>query len=460
MEDLIERVLRRCTEIDADEVTIRIEHPVVNQVALRNEQPVLLYSDDSTGIGITIEKNGGIGFAATNNLEIDSIEDMINRIKVKASCRTFLLQKPMEDKVVKHIGEIPSIEEIYEELLQIGRFLEKKNVHTKTLSITVETRERWIATLSGTLLYSSIPRTSFAGMLAISEEGFGTAHTWLQCGQSKGWDAIRDWKLERILTDQINSMSAQLKHEKKAPRGRVDAVLAPEVSARSIHELFGHPLEADRILGDVAITSGYSSIKNNMINKKISIDEITVIDDPTIEHSFGFYLYDDEGAKATKRCLVENGYIKQFLHNKSTATWLGCYSNASGRASDYDKQPIVRMANTYMEPGTHNLDELIEEIDYGIYMVSYNDWDMDNTKYSHTCVGREAYLIEQGKITNPVKNPILKLTPHEFYGMIDAVGNEITSYSGICGKGEPHQSIPVSLGAPAIRLRGARFTHE
>ena len=185
----------------------------------------------------------------------------------------------------------------------------------------------------------------------------------------------------------------------------------------------------------------------------IGSDVVTVIEDPTVPNSWGFYLYDDEGVKARPRYLIKNGIINEFLMNREYAAYLGMKSNASARAINYNREPIVRMANTYLAPGDYTFEELIEDIKLGVYMVSFNEWNIDDRRFQQRYIGREAYLIENGEIKHPVRKPILEITTKGLWSSIDAVGKDIEFYPGTCGKGEPGQGVPVWMGGPHARLR-------
>jgi TldD protein len=230
-----------------------------------------------------------------------------------------------------------------------------------------------------------------------------------------------------------------------------------EVVALIVHESCGHPSEADRILGREAAQAGKSFIKPSMLGQRIGNEYATVIDDPTIPGSYGFYLYDDEGVAARARYLYKEGAINEFLHNRATAKTFGVESNAAARTMDYASEPIVRMANTYLKPGDHRFEELLEDIKLGVYMKSYMEWNIDDERWSQRYVGLEAYIIENGELTKPVRNPVLEITTKAFYSNIDAVGKELRFYAGTCGKGEPSQGVPVWFGGPDVRLRSARL---
>jgi TldD protein len=220
------------------------------------------------------------------------------------------------------------------------------------------------------------------------------------------------------------------------------------------HESCGHPYEADRISGREAAQAGESFVGQEMMGTRIGSEVATVIDDPTIEHSYGFYLYDDEGVKARPKHLIKNGMINEFLHNRETAASMDMgRSNAAARACNFDREAIVRMSNTFVEPGDHRREELFEGIKLGVYMNSFMEWNIDDKRYNQRYIGREAYLIENGEVKGPVKAPILELTTPAFWSAIDAVGNDLGWAAATCGKGEPGQGVPVYTGGPHIRLR-------
>ena len=178
-----------------------------------------------------------------------------------------------------------------------------------------------------------------------------------------------------------------------------------------------------------------------------------MIDDPTIPRSYGFYLYDDEGVPARPRYLYREGIINEHLHNRWTASVFGVESNAAARAMDYNSEPIIRMANTYLKPGDYSFEELIEDVELGVYIRSYMEWNIDDVRWGQRYVGLEAYMIERGELGKPVRNPVLEVTTGGFYSRIDAVGRELRFYPGTCGKGEPAQGVPVWFGGPDVRLR-------
>ncbi|HDN50734.1 MAG TPA: TldD/PmbA family protein, partial [Thermoplasmatales archaeon] len=179
---------------------------------------------------------------------------------------------------------------------------------------------------------------------------------------------------------------------------------------------------------------------------------VTVVDNPALPNTYGYYRYDDEGVKARERVLIKNGIVNEFLHNRETAYEMHCNSNASARAT-YGKEPIVRMANTYFAPGDHSLEELIEDVKEGVYMVTFMEWNIDDRRVNQKYVGEEAYLIKNGEIGGIATHPAIEISTFDFYRKVDAAGKELSFYPATCGKGDPMQGIEVSTGGVDLRLR-------
>ena len=198
---------------------------------------------------------------------------------------------------------------------------------------------------------------------------------------------------------------------------------------------------------------GETYLTKEWLGKRIGSDVVTVVDDPTIENSYGFYKYDDEGVKAQRRVLIKNGIINDFLHNRWTAEVFGMKSNGASRAGRFDREPIVRMSTTFMLPGDSSFEELLEDIKKGVFIKSYTEWNIDDKRWNAKYVGNEAYLIENGELKHLVRRPVLEITTQSFYSSVDALGKKVEFISGTCGKNEPMDPVPVWMGGPFARLR-------
>jgi len=134
-----------------------------------------------------------------------------------------------------------------------------------------------------------------------------------------------------------------------------------------------------------------------------------------------------------------------------------CHSPGSSRAVAYNREPIVRMANTFLEPGDHSQEELLEDIKEGVYIKNFMEWNIDDRRFNQRYVGLEAYRIEDGELKDMLRNPVLEVTTVGLWSAVDAVGNDPQFQAAYCGKGDPMQAIPVWTGGPHIRLREVKL---
>jgi TldD protein len=240
----------------------------------------------------------------------------------------------------------------------------------------------------------------------------------------------------------------------------IDVIIGPEVASIIAHENCGHPSEADRIQGREGMNAGESFWMDiDVGTARVGSPAVTIIDDPTLPKSGGFYLYDDEGVKARPRHLIKKGIANEMLHDRLSAGRAGIRSNGSSRATNYDREPIPRMANTYIAAGEYTKDELIEDIKYGIYMHNFSEWNIDDRRYQSKYVGSYARLIKNGKLTETfIRRPALEITSRGLFEAVDACSKGFSGWTGICGKSDPGQGITVwSAGPNAMRLRGIRL---
>jgi len=314
-----------------------------------------------------------------------------------------------------------------------------------------------IVTSDGAHVESSIPRV-YMYLNAVLESGErGTLQRFMEFGGSGGFEVFESWGAEERLADEIQRLEKVLLHGAAPPSEPLDVVLGSEVVGLIVHESAGHPMEADRVWGREAAQAGESFVKPDMVGTwRVGNEHATVIDDPTIPGSLGFYLYDDEGVPARPRYIYNRGVLNEMLHTRVTARIYGVKSNAAARSMDYASEPIPRMANTYLEPGDYRFEELIEDVRLGIYVRSYMEWNIDDIRWGQRYVGLEAYMIRNGELAEPVRNPVLEFTTKSFYSSIVAKGRDLVMYAGLCGKGEPPQGVPVWFGGPDVRLRRMR----
>ncbi len=443
----------------AEYVDIRADKEESNAFAMHNGILNFATSSKSEGIGVRVKKRGW-AFFSTNNLTRESIKKLVDKALIQAERIKLGRQSEMsKEKVWKKKyavkAKIKTNELSPEEKINLLKSLEKETkdkVDGRTFYLSDSIRERLILNSEGTRIKSIIPQVYSYYVISIIE-GSKTSEHFLSFGASSGYETWKKWNLKNRIKKEAEALRRGLKEGIKVKPSVKDVVVAPEVTGIIVHESCGHPLEADRVLGREAAQAGESFVKPNMLNKLIGGVNVNIADDPTLEKSFGYYLYDDEGVKAKRKMLMKNGRINEFLHNRETASELGVKSNGSARSTSYAFEPIVRMSNTFMLPGDYKEEELIENVKDGIYVKSFMEWNIDDKRLNQKYVGAEAYEIKNGRLGKPVLNPVIEITTPELYQAVDAVANNTEYFAGTCGKGEPMQGIPVWFGGPSFRMR-------
>jgi Predicted Zn-dependent proteases and their inactivated homologs len=278
---------------------------------------------------------------------------------------------------------------------------------------------------------------------AVASDGSGIQFGHKSCGGTGGFEILEREDIEE-LGRRTGEKAVRLLKASSPPSGRFDIVTDPELTGVFIHEALGHAAEADLILqGD--------SILEGKLGEKIASEGVTIIDDPTID-GFGSYSYDAEGVRATETVLVENGVLTSLLNSRETAFKLGLEPSGNARSAIGD-QPIVRMSNTYLKPGDLSFDELIEDIQNGVYLRGSRGGQVDTGKGIFQFNAAESFRIQDGEIAEPVKDVSLSGNVLETLKNVDGVGSDFRLGIGFCGKSG--QSVPVGDGGPHVRIRNA-----
>ena len=194
------------------------------------------------------------------------------------------------------------------------------------------------------------------------------------------------------------------------------------------------------------------SILEGKLGQKVAAETVTIVDDPTVEGKYGFYLFDSEGTPARKRVIIENGVLKEFLHTLETAARFNAEPNGAARADGHTARPIVRMSNTYMEKGTHTLEEMIKSIDHGIYLKDGHWGYVFTERGQFTCRAGQAVMIEHGRLGEPLRDVSVAGLTIETLQNIEMVGSDFEmEMPGTCGKSG--QGAPTDAGGPHVKVK-------
>jgi len=230
---------------------------------------------------------------------------------------------------------------------------------------------------------------------------------------------------------------------KDTPAGTMPVVLGPGWPGVLLHEAVGHGLEGD-------FNRKGSSIFSGRIGEQVASKYCTVIDDGSIESRRGSLSVDDEGTVTQENVLIENGILKNYMQDKQNARLMNLPTTGNGRRESYAHLPMPRMTNTYMANGDRDPEEIIASVDKGLYAVNFGGGQVDITSGKFVFSTSEAYMIEKGKITYPVKGATLIGNGPEAMNLVSMVGNDMSLDSGVGVCGKEGQSVPVGVGQPTI----------
>ena len=231
----------------------------------------------------------------------------------------------------------------------------------------------------------------------------------------------------------------------EAPAGNMTVVLGPGWPGVLLHEAIGHGLEGDFNRKGTSAFSG-------RVGERVASNLCTVVDDGTLLNRRGSLSIDDEGTPTERTVLIENGILKGYMQDKLNARLMGVKPTGNGRRESYAHMPLPRMTNTYMLPGKDNPEDIIKSVKKGLYAKNFAGGQVDITSGKFVFSASEAYLIENGKISRPVKGATLIGNGPDVLTKVSMVGNdlELDSGVGVCGK--EGQSIPVGVGQPTLKI--------
>ncbi len=231
----------------------------------------------------------------------------------------------------------------------------------------------------------------------------------------------------------------------EAPAGEMEVVLGPGWPGVLLHEAVGHGLEADFNRKKTSAFAG-------LIGQQVASSKVTVVDNGRMPNRRGSINVDDEGNPTQENVLIENGILKGYLSDKLSSRLMGTPNTGSGRRESYHHIPMPRMTNTYMLNGDDMPEDIIKSVKRGLYAVNFGGGQVDITNGKFVFSASEAYLIEDGKVTRPVKGATLIGNGPEALKYVSMVGNDLALDEGIGTCGKAGQSVPVGVGMPTIKL--------
>ncbi|MBK9655843.1 MAG: metalloprotease TldD [Rhodanobacteraceae bacterium] len=404
------------------------------------------------GVGVRAVSGEKVGFAYSDAIDAPALMEAAS--SARAIARTG--GSGAQARLVTHEGRAlyPAIDPIdsasaeakvalLKEIDAYARSLDPR-VQQVMVSLAAETDTILIAQSDGTLAADVRPLMQFR--VQVIAEGKGRREAGFSGGGGRrgfdeylSGDAARAHAREAVRQALVNLDSVP------APAGSMTVVLGSGWPGVLLHEAIGHGLEGD------FNRKGTSAFSGRM-GQQVANPLVTVVDDGTLVGRRGSLNIDDEGTVSQCTTLIENGVLKGYLFDKLNARLMGTTSTGNGRRESFAHLPMPRMTNTYMRPGPHEREEIIRSVKKGLYAVNFGGGQVDITSGKFVFSASEAYLIENGKITVPVKGATLIGNGPDVLTRVSMVGNdlELDQGVGVCGK--DGQSVPVGVGQPTLRV--------
>jgi TldD protein len=319
-----------------------------------------------------------------------------------------------------------------------------RDYDTRIVSTTItnydETRKIAVANSNGLWVEDEKPIIYFT-VWAQSSDGARGHRGRNRVSATKGMEFFKETPPETPARAAASEAVAMLEAE-EAPSGEMPVVVEGGWGGVMFHEAVGHGLEGDAVR---AKTSFY----HDKLGQRVASEQITLIDDGSLTGLRGSANVDDEGTPTRENVLIENGMLKGYMHDLLSARQLGAKPTGNGRRESYKHYPLVRMTNTFIRPGSLAPEEIFESTKKGLYAKGFWGGVVDTASGNFTFSVREAYLIEEGKVTKPVRGATLIGNGPEALKSIDMLGNNLGYGPGTCGK---DQWVPVTSGQPTLRL--------
>jgi TldD protein len=303
-----------------------------------------------------------------------------------------------------------------------------------------------IATPSGFAVGDVRPLTRLNVTVIVEENGKRELGSYGGGGRVAFDFFLEEDRWRRFTSEAVRQATIKL-HAIEAPAGEMTVVLGPGWPGILLHEAVGHGLEGDFNRKETSAFSG-------RIGQRVASELVTVVDDGTIANRRGSLNVDDEGIPTRRNVLIENGVLVGYMQDRLNARLMGAAPTGNGRRESYAHPPMPRMTNTFMLAGHDDPADIIKSVPRGLYAVNFGGGQVDITNGKFVFSTSEAYLIENGEVTRPVKGATLIGNGPDALTRVSRVGHDLKMDEGVGTCGKDGQSVPVGVGLPTIRIDG------
>ncbi|MBC7475821.1 MAG: TldD/PmbA family protein [Candidatus Sericytochromatia bacterium] len=454
---------------------IRIEDLKHENISIRNKKIENLNYSESIGFGIKVLYKGCWGFASSSILKKEEInktvEQAINIAKASAIVKKDpVILSPLDKIIDRYTSpfeidpfKVPLADKLKLLISACEVMSSYKEINVSEAELNFYKHKKIFANSDGSYIEQEFIKSG-AGIQvwAVKDNEMQTRSYPANSGgdfRNSGYEFVLNMNLTEN-ADIISQEAIKLLTAEQCPSGQKTLILDSNQMAIQIHESIGHPIEYDRVLGMEASFAGTSFLTPEKLNKLVyGSNIINVFADATIPYALGSFAYDDEGVKAQRVPIIDQGLFVGYLTSRETSPNINKNSMGSTRAENWNFLPIIRMTNINLEPGSWELDDLIADTEDGIYMKTNKSWSIDDKRWNFQFATEIAWEIKNGKLGKIYKNPTYTDNTVHFWNSCDAICNEKSWHIwGVpnCGKGQPMQTGHVGHGSSPARFRNIR----
>jgi TldD protein len=448
VKSLVKDTLHRCDDGELFLEENYTENFIFDDNVLKNAS-----YDETSGFGLRAVKDDVVGYSHSSTIDIKAIKEAAKTVSVVN--KGYSGEKIVEPSLTNSnlYSDINPIKEeafinkikLLKDINNFGRGLDDR-VRQLSVSLSGIYQKIKILRPSGVIISDIRPLVRLNVSVTLEHNGKKESGS-VGLG---GRYAYKNIFAPDIWKQQVKEALGQAKimlSAKPAPAGEKVVVLGPGWPGILLHEAIGHGLEGD-------FNRKKISVFTELMGTSIASKEVTVYDDGTIPNRRGSYAVDDEGTPSQKTTLIENGKLVGLMQDRQNARLMKVKATGNGRRQSYAHQPMPRMSNTIMANGNHDPEEIVKSTKNGIYAKTFGGGQVDITNGKFVFSASEAYMIENGKITQPIKGATLIGSGFEVLKKVEFVGNDLSMDPGIGTCGKNGQGVPVGVGQPTLKISG------
>ncbi len=452
MDDVLQRSVDRMLDDGAEFCDARFEDGSALTIKVVDKEVRALTDNRLSGVCLRARVRGSWGYSSSVDLDDKLIIEAAAKAVRAARSGTSLggpippskmIVKDSKPRVRLHPSKV-SLEEKISMVIDIdsSEMISDKIVNSNS-AYSEELKKNVLVNSFGSKIRWEEVRLRLMAMAVASDNGRTEMYYDFIDG-SKGMELFDQKDLNEfgssVAKEAVKTLSAV-----KPPSGLTTCVSDPAISGLLAHEVMGHASEADEVVKKRSFLTG-------AVGKQVANDQITMVDDGTLEGAYGSMVFDDEGTPSSRTTIIKNGIYTGYMHDLETAAEMGVKSTGNGRAQDFGRRMWVRMTNTFFEAGKWSLEEMLEEVKDGVMTDKMISGMEDPVGGGFEAKSLRGFLIEHGKVTKMVRQLTLTGNALEILRTTDAVGNKVVLDGGHCGKGT-EDFVPVTSGGPYCRSK-------